>query len=70
MPRASWARYVPDYLTGKAKEVFCGSVPVDSRTVYQVIRSILIETLSKPMLQNVLGGSSLTRPHQGRWWLR
>ena len=48
VPRASWARYVPDYLTGKAKEVFCGNVPVDSRTDYQVIRSILIETLSKP----------------------
>ena len=48
VPRASWARYVPDYLTGNAKEVFCGSVPVDSRMDYQVIRSIFIETLSKP----------------------
>ena len=65
VPRASWARYVPGYLTGKAKEVFCGNVPVDSRTDYQVIRSILIETLSKPAGVHVAECFGWVKPLQG-----
>ena len=64
VPRASWARYVPDYLTGKAKEVFCGNVPVDSRTDYQVIRSILIETLSKPASVHVAECFGWVKPYK------
>ena len=49
VPAESWGRYIPDILTGKAKEIYCASVPVESRLDYVAIKTILLDILSKPV---------------------
>ena len=48
VPSDMWARYLPDVLTGKAKDTYCASVPVESRDNYSAIKTILLDSLSKP----------------------
>ena len=64
VPAESWGRYIPDVLTGKAKEIYCASVPVESRLDYMAIKTILLDILSKPVGYYVGECFGWVKPHK------
>ena len=53
---------MPDVLTGRAKETFCASVPVEVRQDYDAIKTILLDTLSKSAGHHVAECFGWTKP--------